>query len=359
MAPRRRNKNRAHRKRGAQEAAAERGVERSGGCRAVPRAPGASPARAAHSTSSLLLTLLSTLLAAGCASNRPPQPSATVPGFAANSIAVDPVAPAPITSQPAADPVAPMPGEGLEVRWWVVDDTEGVIGSALAPYVDLAFPSEARRSTWRSSGLRLARLSESDLATIEPAWPPKSQRFIRWVGWAPAWTEVFRGRRLGDERVAIDGRSITPPPGVGRLLARCWPAPPADPNAPPSIRLELAFQVQPAAERPDPFERPRVEPEETRGPLLRELTADLTLNPGTVLILTAEDPAAEWLGRAPRNGAAPSPTHAPSALGPDLERPISFGEAMLATPGSESDPRRLRAVIILIARAHRPYRLLP
>lgn len=266
-----------------------------------------------------------------------------------------------------------MPGEGLEVRWWVVDDTEGIIGSALGPFLDGALPSEARHAAWRSSGLRIARLSESELASIESAWPPNSQRYAHWVGWAAAWTEVFRGRRVGAAPVVINGRSFAPVQGVARLLARCWPVPPADPEAPPSIHLELAFQIQPAAERPDPFERPRIEPEETRGPVLRELTAGLTLDPGAVLILTAEDPAVEWTYRAPADRQPPTPTPADgersaaqrslingsSVLGPDLEKPISFGEAMLATPGSESDPRRLRAVIILIARAHRPYRLLP
>lgn len=273
----------------------------------------------------------------------------------------------------AADP-ARVERPGLEVVWWVADDTEGRAGMALAAHLDPPQPEAAAvRERWRTSGLRMARVPLERLEQIQAATPSIAQRYRQPIGWTPAWTEVFRGRRVGEHPVAIAGARRTLPRGVMRLLARCWPSPAA--GSEPLIHLDLAWQCQPDAlsKAANPFERPVTLTEDQRGEIITELTLDAAVAPGFAYLITCEAPATEWLtrrveGGAHESGFSPPPELADSPpiraapagpLAPMLGTPLTLGEASLGSVSNDETPRKSKAIIAVIVRAAPGYRLLP
>jgi hypothetical protein len=222
------------------------------------------------------------------------------------------------------------------------------------------------RERWESSGLRLVRVPIDRLDEIQAAAPAVSQRYRLPIGWTTAWTEVFRGRRVGGETVKIAGVGRAPPRGVVRLLARCWPLP-----GTASAQLDLLVQVEAeaGAETRDPFKRPEILPEDRQGEAVRELTLESAVAPGFAYVITCEEPGVRWMGPAEaggESGFSPPPVEAPDEsmpvkdpLAPLLGVTRTLGEAALAS-STEGDPRRKhKAVIALIVRGSGEYRLLP
>lgn len=261
---------------------------------------------------------------------------------------------------------------GLDVIWWVADDTTGAVGAALAEHVQPPFPEDsALREAWRASGMRLARVPIERLAEIERGVPAVGQRYRTPVGWSVEWKEVFRGRQVGGEAVLIAESRRIFSAGVMRLLARCWPLVGGG-DATGRVHLEMAIQWEPApsARTVDPFARPEAVPEDQRGEVLRGLTFSAAVEPGFAYILTTEEPSAEWTPRppptieetgfSPPEGIEGSDSGKPKANGPALPRTPTLGEAMLGAPETESNRRRLKALVALLA--HKPrgaVRLLP
>lgn len=295
----------------------------------------------------------------------------------------------PATGAPA--PIVTTASDGLEVYWWISDDTDGAVGAALAAFVDPPQPAnEAMRVRWNANGLRMVRLPADQFSDLERLLPVLHSRRKLWVGWVTDWTEVFRGRRAGGaSSILIDGQRTSLPAGTLRFIVRCWPAP-APPTGErawgdrPGVRLELACQldVQKTIGAGDVFTEPQVASVVDQGPVLRQLTLETLLDPGFIYVLTSEAPGVTWYSREARMGAvspaAPAtPTQSPAddsepvaqaeplapialeALGPPVSSPLTVGQAMLSATQSETGWRDSRVVVVLIPRSPDRFQLLP
>ncbi len=262
------------------------------------------------------------------------------------------------------------PREGLEVIWWMTDDSENQVGQSLAPFLDPPQPTDAPlRERWRATGLRLIRVPLDQLPTIQTELPSAAQRYRQPLGWTADWLEVFRGRRIGETTLMIAGAPRTLPPGVVRIIARCWPVPPSTSAA--TIHLDLAFQFEPTTNpKPaDPFAEPTIVKAEDRGEALRELTLAAAIEPGFAYILTCETPDTIWkahpstsnedTGFSPPETDEPQPASPPKHVGPIIPSPITLGEAAMQTESTDESPRRYKAVIALVVRGKQAFRLLP
>ncbi len=331
-----------------------------------------------------------------------------------------PHAPPRWTPPTGAHPLVSSATGGLELHWWIADDSDGAVAQTLAPFASPPLPDDnILRERWTASGLRMVRLPLPDFANLQRSLPALHAWRRRWIGWAPAWTELFLGRRTstsaatGAAFAIIQGQRRSIPPGALRLLARAWPAPPAAadighsnaPTAAPTatIRFELACQVltDQRANAADIFRQPTIVPEEDRGPIFSGLTLDTTLDPGFIYVITCEAPTVEWTTHplapaappatsTPRESSAaidptqpiddlltvalatpratpptpptsPDPRSAPpfEPLGPPVSQPLTLGQAMLSASSQETGSRALRVVLVILPRAARPYRLLP
>lgn len=304
---------------------------------------------------------------AGCAS-APPEPTEPAPRVRRDQ----PVEPAfNQLASPLYEPIVSGRVSGLEVHWWMGDDTDGAVGKALARYARDEPAEQPTLRRWRAEGLRFVRVPEEELRSLQEDAPPITQWRRTWFGVAPRWTEVFRGRRAGgDVPLIIDGRQRELERGVLRFLARCWPAP--APGGGVHLRLELALQlhrVGPAT--PDQvFSGPRRTSPEEEGRIFHELTLETTLREGEMLAITAEHPGVEW--GEPREQArdegplderlAPEPTpvaRPDQAPGPAGRRAMTLGEAMLSATREQTKIAPGRVVILLVPRTEEEYNLLP
>lgn len=309
----------------------------------------------------LRISVLTALIIGGCAG----APSPTAPHQPVSQ--TDPAA--------SADPRAIAPAvvggdEGIEVRWWVASDESGAVGSVLGSAADAMLPEdEALRRRWELSGMRLCRIPIQRWPEAESRLTTRSNRTTQWLGWAPEWETIFRGRRLtGQSPVWIEGDRVDLERGQVRILARGWPVPGRAPDEPPLVRLEIAFQVVPfsasdksnAGGRGDPFRPPELRGEETRGVVLRRLTMEADVQPDHAYVLTAEAPGVVWQG--PESRSADTEARAErdtAAIGPPAAPPVTFGEAALAQAATERAPLPSKAVIVILIRAPERFRLLP
>jgi hypothetical protein len=303
----------------------------------------------------------------------------------------------------AARPVEPIVGtpppivttakDGLEVHWWIADDTDGAVGAALAEFTEPPLPQgEALRERWNANGLRMVQAPGEQIGELEARLPPLRARRRLWVGWATAWTEIVRGRRAGGaSALIIDGQRTSMPTGALRLIARSWPVP-IEPTGErqwgnePRVRLELACQlaVEHSVGAEDVFSQPRVVPVPDEGPILRQLTLETVLDPRFVYVLTSEAPGVVWAPSAARQASPEPPEAAPGSpaepaaegserlmepegrldlpsepLGPPVSSPLTVGQAMLSASQAETGWRDLRIIVVLIPRAPERYQLLP
>ena len=255
-----------------------------------------------------------------------------------------------------------------------------MVGEALADYALPVLPEdESLRERWRRSGLRLVRVPEDQWPEVERAMPAIGTRASKSAGWSPQWTEVFRGRRLGEAPIMVDGQRSIPPSGVFRVLARCWLAAGAGDGGAerPGARLELAFQVLPkrrAGISELPSESPG-EAEAQAGVTFRDLTLETELAPGFVYVLTADDPGADWTADADGAGTAArgalgegtaSQEQSDKAFpleelmaGPPASLPLTLGEAAMTASAEQTGASVGRAVLVLRVRSPERFTLLP
>lgn len=297
------------------------------------------------------------------------------------------------TAAPA--PIVTTANDGLEVHWWIADDTDGAVGHALSIYADPALPdAEHIRARWNANGLRMVQVPQEQFAGLQSRLPAVRAQRKLWVGWVTSWTEIVRGRRAGGASpLIIDGQRSPMPFGVLRLIARCWPAP-AEPQAadqwggPAMVRLELAcqLQVEENADVRDVFAQPRIAAVQDEGPVFRQLTLETLLDPQFVYVITSEAPNVVWSSRgasmtqtlspqAPVNSGAGDDASAgePEAsfevevraalpfdsIGPPVSSPLTVGQAMLSASHSETGWRDIRIIVVLIPRALERFQLLP
>lgn len=264
---------------------------------------------------------------------------------------------------------------GLEVHWWVAQDTDGAVGRALAGGLAQPLPSDpVLRARWDASGLRLVRLPIDQFPALQQRLVTVRSWHRRWIGWTSAWTDVFRGRRTGGRTpVVIDGARRQFASGTLRILARAWAMPPRPGEQAPLVRLEVAFQHQPdAPESADPFEPPATIPEAEAGEVFRALTLELSLEPDSVYVLTAEAPGVVWSPGEPEEAPSerlaaenpaivlePGEADASAVFGPASQSPRTLGQAMLTGDAPSALEPPLKALVAFLPRAPRRLWLVP
>lgn len=248
--------------------------------------------------------------------------------------------------------------DGLEVRWWIADDSGGEVGAALFELADGAAPlSPERARDWIDNGLRFVRIPEPRLAELQRRLPAVQSLERTWYGWITQWTPVFTGRRVSPGATILIGGSAAPDgffrtPGVLRLIARAWPASTREGRV---LRLELASQLQ-TTTRDEALGALGLKGIGARdaaeeGRIFPVLTADTSLVGGWVYVIAPERPGVEWK-RAGRVRGDSQGAEGSRELGPQAVPPPTLGEAMMAIdpPTDRPGERALKAVVVLIPR---------
>lgn len=259
---------------------------------------------------------------------------------------------APQKAQGAEDfPLVTRAANGLEVRWWVADDSDGAVGRALVDLGDGAAPlPEGVSRRWIASGLRMVRIKGEDLESLQQRLPTVVTEQRTWHGWATDWTPLFTGRRLEPGPIVVDAETRRAPAGVLRLLGRAWVAPSRDGDV---LRLEILPQSQTGVrdETLAALGLRGAGPTKVidEGPVYRELAIDAALDRSHVYVIAPESPSVEWRGTGERKRPDPEPT--PEA-GPRAVPAPTFGEAMMAfTPDANTPGKRaLKAIVVLVPR---------
>lgn len=281
------------------------------------------------------------------------------------------------------------PGVGIEVVWWVVDDSpfddrleEGqlpldVAGRAtrqvLAQFSGRPLPVSAEAAQrWRDNGLRLVSVPRRDVEAIRRnlrVVGPVQQQFM---GEVTAWTEAARGPSWTNiQRILLDSGPLELRAGSLRLLARAWAAPGdavlpdetarnarAAPLSTGVVQLQLVPQHLPRAAAPVDALRASLEPKKAKRPAddglaFARLKLDMALSGREALLIVPESPDVEW-----NLTSSGDPSPAGGTIGPTPPSEPTLGELMLTDLASGAK-RGTRIIVVLIPHAPRGYQLMP
>ncbi len=260
---------------------------------------------------------------------------------------------------------------GLEITWWVVDDS---LQPAKEPLPQVLRDYEARplpgagRELWKANGLRVVPVPLPELDLVRARLATAGPLHEQWLGILPDWTPLIAGPDFAEPvRLQLDSGSLDLPPGRLRLLARAWatpvepesappaggPAAPADGRLPAALRVEVLPQHAQAAPS-DPLRRALGAPAPgilDQGQTFPRLTLALLARGKQAFLIVPADPAEDWAGAEGAGGEAgrPASSTADAPLAP-LPAPVpapTFGQAMLS---DAAHPFR-RAVLVLIPHA--------
>lgn len=326
-----------------------------------------------------------------CAALALPACKSTTPRTTSPTTSTPPTAPAPNptgtdTTSPDAFPLVDRARSGLEVQWWIADDSDAAVGAALFDLADGAAPLPPERArALIENGLRLIRVPLPRLAELQSRLPTVRSLERTWFGPIVDWKPLFTGLRIDrpplvrdpsaqtqarplDPVLLIDAAPERVPPGVLRLIGRAWTAASANPAAPEVLRLEAAVQLQ-TASRDEALAALRLK---SAGPMtvleegrvFNSTSIDVALERGYVYVLVPESPSTEWKDERTRKREREQTAENPAesrAAGPDITPPRTLGEAMMATKpitqrndtttnASRAPTRPLKAIVVLVPR---------
>ncbi len=281
--------------------------------------------------------------------------------------AVESAAPAGAQSG-APEPMLATGDDGMELHWWLAEDTEGRVGAALSRLKDADWSPEAQSSSaFEDSGLRCLRVPAEAFGRLEESVPPTRTRRREWLGWFAQWTEVFRGRRSGGPvPLLVEGGRRRFDPGTLRLIARAWLAPGVEVHSDPRVRLELAVQLldDPAPISETIFVSPQARSVLEEGHIFPRTALRLTLEQGFAYVITSEVPGVAWrpAQEEPREDTE-DPEQAPpetfDMFGPPASSARTVGEAMLSASSDETGSTDLKVVLVFIPRVPDRFQILP
>lgn len=248
---------------------------------------------------------------------------------------------------------------GLEIRWWVVDDRNRTLGSILSNYEERPVgDSEDLRANWAANGLRIVSVPSGDLDRLRSVLPLIGAVHKRWLGQVPSWTEAIRGPdQPGPLRVLLDNGLIKLPAGSMRLLVRGWTAPMLTDEAGlgPVLHLELVPQHKETGRQLDRFtsganlsERLQIEDE---GQLFSRLLAELNIRGDEAYLIVWEEPGVEWSRASNRAGEQ-------DELGPPAPAVATIGEMVLTGLREKDKPETIKAIVVLVPRVPDRFELL-
>lgn len=267
-------------------------------------------------------------------------------------------------------PIVTTAETGIEVHWWIADDTDGAVGRVLANFAEPAHPDDsALREAWALNGFRMVRAPALELDAIVASLPPVRIHQRQWVGWVTRWTEIFRGRRAGGATpLLIDARRRSLDRGLTRALLRAWPSFDSEGDSPARAvaRVDLAFQLSRVPDEASlpAFATPEIVPPELEGDVFGALTLSDAMEEGFIYIITGETPGVTWRAGSGASGPPPEPARAPERAGPDplgppVSAPLTLGEAMFTRRADENAGPPVKALLVILPRTPESFRLLP
>ncbi len=258
---------------------------------------------------------------------------------------------------------------GMEVRWWFVDDAEGRLGRVLAQYQSAGAVLQTNGAgTIESNGVRVVRVPVERVPELQEALGSLGTRKRTWLPATGVWSEVYRGRRVGERvPVLIGGRRVRLEEGIVRMLGRVWAARTLDG---PVLRADFATQVrEPVSTRANEyFQRPRFLSEIEKGDVIRDLSFGAVLETDSVYVIVCEEPGLVW--ETSDGGLAPLSEEQSDAatdeefalpdvmLGPVAKKPLTLGEVLLSARPEETGGPLIKSIIMVIPRLPSEVRLL-
>lgn len=248
---------------------------------------------------------------------------------------------------------------GLETATWVVNDTTGEVGRALAAYVANGIPAKGEQvRVWRAAGLRIVAVPEADVPKIRDTLSLVGPQQVRWNGEVPKWTPILAGPAWEGERELSIGagatlrerEALTLAPGRMRLLARAYALPTLVDE---KLESRLTIELVPQHEEPDGSTRALqrqlrgVSDAELRGMVFKRMGLEFVAKPGECYLITADAPEIEWVADGDRSSDSPGPEMSREAK---VDGPPTLGEAMLTDVNREGT-LRARVVLVLSPRA--------
>lgn len=188
---------------------------------------------------------------------------------------------------------------GLEIRLWVVDDTDWSSARMLMPYQDDPNDifDDAIAGVWADWGFRLVALPIEQVQGFLDALTPVQPSNVQWLGEFGRWRAIVRAGELPTSRVRVGDRSVEIEQGRPRLIARSWVEPMLiDDGVIPAVRVDLGLQIENKKRRADPrllgVEQERMI--EDVGPVLDELMLSMLLDGSHAVVLVGEAPDVLW-----------------------------------------------------------------
>ncbi len=214
---------------------------------------------------------------------------------------------------------------GLEVRLWVVDDTDWTAARMLLGYVQsdqssviepvlnpdtnpIAKPellvdpiSMQDLARWSDWGFRLITIPVGEvqgfLDTLDPVQPTN----VQWLGEFAGWRPIVRAGELQTSHVRVGDHINEIEPGRPSLIARSWIEPVlTESDVVPAVRVDLGMQIeQDDAKREvkqsiGAMDISRERLIEDNGPIIDELLLSLFLDGSKALVLVGEASDADW-----------------------------------------------------------------
>jgi hypothetical protein len=261
-------------------------------------------------------------------------------------------------------PVVRGADDGLEMWWWVVSDEYNSATAVLAPFTERDSPlTPEDRERLRLGGLRVVPVSNAELDAIQARLPIIGSVQRQWLGQIPDWSDMLQGpERQSRTPVDVGDGLMNLEPGRLRMLMRCWIEPGSAssvgwPEA--ALRVEFVPQHIPFVRGKQATDVPGAPARrmEDAGLLFTRFAASMALRRGEAVLLVPEAPTADW-SAPPRPPADPTGLGPIGPMGPPAVPPQTIGEAMLASPPDPRTGKRVRAIIVLIARAPEKYELI-
>ncbi|MGV6814264.1 MAG: hypothetical protein ACWA5W_04540 [Phycisphaerales bacterium] len=239
---------------------------------------------------------------------------------------------------------------GLEIRLWVVDDTQWDALRLLNEYTESQSTSirEQDRQRWADWGFRLVAMPVDEVDGFLGALRTVQPKNIQWLGEFNAWRPVVRAGNLPTQTVRVGDRTRQIESGKPRIIARSWIEPMLGAtDVLPIVRLDLGIQVESSRRRTDPrllgiAHQRTIEDE---GPIIDDLLMSIPLDGSQAIVLVGDAPDSDW-DALPKglieDDEAGSSSGASTDAGDTDNDPSAFGptgdDARSTQPGSVDSP---------------------
>jgi|GEM_PF-1459970 len=205
---------------------------------------------------------------------------------------------------------------GLEIRMWVVDDTNWDGPRALMPYVQMPdldsgmdaigadvgsqieSPIDAQTiERWKRWGFRLVLVPTDEIDSVLNALRPVQPISNQWLGEFGQWRAIVRAGELRTDRVRVGEGSQQIVRGRPALVARSWIDPVlTDVGVDAGVRLDLGLQIVQPDKRSsrELFAVERERMIEDDGPIVDELMLSAVFKGDYALVIVGDAPDAQW-----------------------------------------------------------------